>query len=114
MLGRRLSKAWLSFLRLVLVVVDGLDGKADAALHLVHLDDAGFDFVADLEHVLDLGHVVFAELADVHEAVDVVLELHEGAEAGDLRDLALDEVADLEAVVDLGSMDRRRAASCRG
>ena len=37
----------------------------------------------------------------MHEAVDVVFELDEGAKAGDLRDAALDDFADLEAAVDL-------------
>jgi hypothetical protein len=77
-----------------------LDRETDAALDLVHLDDAGFDLVADLDDVLDLLHVVLAELRDVDEAVDVAIEADEGAEGGDLGDGALDEVADLEAAVD--------------
>src|SRR5690606_249451 len=68
--------------------------------HLVDLDDPGLDFVADLDDILDLGHVVFAELRDVDEAVDVVFELDEGAKAGDLGHSALDEVAHLETGVD--------------
>jgi len=36
----------------------------------------------------------------VHEAVDVVLELDEGAEVGEFRDGALDEITDAEAAVD--------------
>ena len=64
----------------ILVVVRGLDGKTDAALGLVDLDDAGFHFLTDLEGVLDLVDTVLADLRDVHEAVDVVLELNEGAE----------------------------------
>ncbi len=64
-------------------VVRGLDRETDAALGLVDLDDAGLDFLADLEGVLDLLHVIFADLRDVDEAVDLVSELHEGAEVGE-------------------------------
>jgi hypothetical protein len=70
-------------------VVRGLDGEAEAALLAVDLDDAGGDLLAGLEHVLDLLDALLADLRDVHETVDVVLELHEGAEAGDLGDGAL-------------------------
>ena len=63
-----------------------------------------------LRTVLDLVHAVFADLRDVDEAVDVVGELDEGAEAGDLGDLALDEIADLVALPRSPSTDRRRAA----
>ncbi len=82
------------------VVVGGLDGETNAALGLIDLDDAGFHFLADLEGVLDFFDTLFADLRDVDEAVDVVLELHEGTKVGDFRDGALDEIADLEATVD--------------
>lgn len=49
-------------LQLIVRVTDGLDREADAAFDFVHLDDAGFDFFADLDDILDLFHVVFAEL----------------------------------------------------
>ncbi len=73
-----------SLAQFFLGVVRGLDRETDAALDFVDLDDARFDFLADLEHVLDLVDVIFAELRDVDEAVDVVLQLHERAEAGEL------------------------------
>ena len=81
-------------------VTDSLDRKSDAALDLVDLDHAGLDLVADLDDVLDLLHMVFAELRDVDETVDVASKADEGAERSDLRDSALDEIADLEALVD--------------
>ena len=87
-------------LELLFGVTDSLDGKADATLDLVHLDDAGFDFVADLDDVLDLLHVVFAELRNVDEAVDVTVERDKCTEGCDLGNSALDEVTDLEAAVD--------------
>src|SRR5471030_2022495 len=81
-------------------VIGGLDGEADAALRLVDLDDAGGNFLADLEHFLDLLDAIVADLRDVHQAVDFVGKLDEGAEAGHFADLAGDEVADLVAALD--------------
>jgi hypothetical protein len=45
--------------------------------------------------------VIFAQLRDVDEAIDVVLQLHEGAEARQLGHLAGDEIADLVFLVDV-------------
>ncbi len=59
-------------------------------------------FCSGLEDVLHLVDALLADLRDVHEAVDAVLELHEGAERGHLRDRSLDDVADLEEAVDVG------------
>ena len=50
------------FLELLFGVLGRLDRETDAALDLVDLDDAGLDFVADLDDVFDLGDVVLAEL----------------------------------------------------
>jgi hypothetical protein len=51
----------------------------------------------------------------VHEAVDLVGELDEGAEVRDLGDLAVDEVADLAVLaVDLGPRIGLESASRRG
>ena len=88
-------------LEVFLAVVRRLDRQTDAALGLVHLDHARLDLLADLEDVLDLRHVVLAQLRDVHQPVDVVLELHERAEARQLRDLARDQIADLVLRVDV-------------
>ncbi len=82
-------------------VVGRLDGQTDAAFALVNLDDAGGDFLADLEHVLDLLHALLADLRDVDQAVNVVLQADERAEAGELGDVAGDEVADLVELVDV-------------
>jgi len=43
-----------------------------------------------------------------------VLELHEGAEGGDLGDGAGDDVADAEVAVDVAPRIGLKAASCRG
>ena len=50
-------------------VVGGLDREADAALGLVDLDDAGGNFLSDLEHFLDLLDAVVADLGDVELTV---------------------------------------------
>jgi asparaginyl-tRNA synthetase len=47
---------------LFLGIIRGLDRETDATLDFVHLDDARFDFLADLEHVLHLRDVIFAQL----------------------------------------------------
>ena len=94
-------------LELFVGVVGGLDRQTDAAFALVDLDHAGGHFLADLEHVLDLVHALFADLGDVHEAIDVVLQADERAEAGQLGDLAGDEIADLVELVDVAPTDPR-------
>src|SRR5882672_2088025 len=88
-------------LELFVGIGGGLDGKADAAVRLVNLDDARGDFLADLEHVLDFIHAILADLRDVDEAVNLMLQADECAEAGELGDLAGDEVADLVELVDV-------------
>src|SRR6478672_1365953 len=88
-------------LELFLGIIRRLDRETDPALDLVHLDDTGFHFLADLEHVLHFRDVILAELGNVNEPVDVVLQLHERTEARQLRDLALHEIADLVFRIDL-------------
>ena len=97
-------------LQLLVRVVGGLDGEADAPVALVNLDDARGDFLADLEHVLDLVHALLADLRDVDQAVNFVLQADERAEAGQLGDVAGDEVADLVELVDALPRIVRRAA----
>ena len=50
------------------------------------------------QHIVD---ALLVELGDVHEALDPLRQLHEGAEVGNLGDGSLDEVADLEFGLDL-------------
>src|SRR5437763_15737830 len=61
-------------LQLFFGIICGLDRETDPALDFVHLDDARFDFLADLEHVFYLRDVIFAQLRNVDEAIDVVLQ----------------------------------------
>src|SRR5256885_1919424 len=82
-------------------VVGRLDRKPDAAVTFVDLDDARGDFLADLEHVLDLIDALFADLRDVHEAINVMLQADKRAEARQLRDFAADEITDLVILVDV-------------
>ena len=93
-------KRGLLGLELLVGVVGGFDGQADAAVALVDLDDAGGDFLADLEDVLDLVDAFLADLGDVDQPVDFMLQADEGAEAGQLGDIAGDEVADFVELVD--------------
>ena len=79
----------------------------------VDLDDAGGDFVADLEHVLDLLDALLADLGDVDQTFELVGQLDERAERGELDDLAFDEVAHLVTLLDVAATDRLRAVSCR-
>src|SRR5437762_2676205 len=99
--GTQVVERFRFALQLFLGIIRGLDRETDPALDLVHLDDTGFDFLPDLEHVLNLRDVIFAELRNVNEPIDVVLQLHERAEARQLRDLALHQIADLVFRIDL-------------
>jgi hypothetical protein len=71
----------------------------------VNLDDARGDVLTDLEHVLDLVHALFADLRDVNETIDVVLESDERSEARELGDLAGDEIADFVELVNVAPTD---------
>ncbi len=70
-------------------IIRRLDRKTDASLDFVDFDHARFDFLAHLKDVFHFRDVVLAQLRDMDEPVDVVLQLHEGAEAGQLGDLAV-------------------------
>ena len=76
------------------VVGHSLDGKTDAAFVGIDFDNAGFDFITDLEDVFDFVNAVVAELGDVDETVDLVAQFDESTESGDLGDVALDDIAD--------------------
>ena len=75
--------------------------QTDTAVSFIDLDHARRYVLADLEHVLDLVHAIFADLRNMHQAVDVVLKANERAETGELRDLAADEIADFVILVDV-------------
>src|ERR1700693_753238 len=81
-------------------VVRGFDRQPDATLDFVDLDHPSFDFLADLENVFHLGDMVLAQLRDVHQTVDVVLQLNERAKAGELADFAFHQIADLVLLID--------------
>ena len=74
----------------------------DPAFLAVDLDDAGGNLLVGLQVVLHLVNAVLADLGDVDEPVDAVLQFNEGAERGHLGDLALHDVPDLEEAVDVG------------
>jgi len=94
---------FLLFLELFFGIAGGLDGKADAAFAFVNLDDAGGHILTGLEHVFNFFHALLADLRDVHEAVNVVLQTDECAEARELGDFAGDDVADLVELVNVST-----------
>src|SRR5437588_8330318 len=49
-------------LKLLVGVIGCFDGQTDTPVVLINLDHAGRDFLADLEHVLDFIHALFADL----------------------------------------------------
>ena len=49
-------------LQLLVRVVGSLDRQADSTVALVNFDDAGCDFLANLEHVLNFIHALLADL----------------------------------------------------
>ena len=82
------------------VVLGLLEAERDALAVAVDVEHLDLHRLADLE---DLGRVVDVrprELGDVDQAVHAV-EVDEGAEVDDVRDLALDDGAGLEPVEDL-------------
>src|SRR5262245_25483544 len=89
-----------------LVLADGLDGQADLLLALVDLDDLHGVALAGLEVLLRPVDALLVQLGDVHQALDALRQLDEGAEVRQADDLALDDVVDLvvgeELVPDVG------------
>ena len=84
----------LESLDLILAHAHRTDRETDATLGAVNLDDASLDLLADLERVTNLVDALVADLGDVNETVDAILELDERAERRDLRNLALDDHSD--------------------
>ena len=75
------------------LVLHALDAEREAAALGVDLEDLHAHGLAGLDDLARVLHVVLGELGDVHEALDPVHDLHEGAEGDDLGDLALELVA---------------------
>src|SRR5690242_20511127 len=71
-------------LELLLRVVGGFDGQTDPAFTFIDLDHARGDFLVYLEHVLDLVDAVFADLGDMDQTIDIMLQSNKGTEAGEL------------------------------
>ena len=57
--------------------------------------------MADFEHVLDLLDALFADLRDVNQTVNVVLESNGRTKAGEFGDVAGDEITDLVILVNV-------------
>jgi hypothetical protein len=65
-----------------------LEAQADLAIGDVDAEDLDVDLLVGLDDVLRVLDLVVGELGDVQQALEVVLELDEDAEVGDLGDLA--------------------------
>src|SRR5215211_3298015 len=76
------------------LTLDPLDREGEAAPLRVDLEDLDLDVVARLHDLARVLHVLLRELGDVHEPLDALEDLDEGAEGHDLGDLALQLVAD--------------------
>ena len=88
-------------LELFLGVVGRLDREANAAVRPVDLDHTGRHLLTHVQDILDFLDSLLANLADVHQAIDVVLQSDERAKAGELRNLPLDQVTDLVQIINL-------------
>ena len=88
-----------------------LHAEGDFLLLLVDAEDDDLDLVADVDQLagvvdaLGPGH-----LGDVHQALDALLELDEGAVGHDVDDLALDARADRVLLLDVLPRARRSSA----
>src|SRR6516225_9018153 len=76
------------------------DREADATLGLVDLNDSSFYFLADLKHIFDLRDMFLAELRNVHETIDIILQLNKGTKAGKLCDFAVNQIPDFVFLID--------------
>ena len=88
-------------LKLFLGVVGRLDREANAPVRPVDLDHTGRHLLTHVQDILDFLDSLLANLADVHQAIDVVLQSDERAKAGERRNLPLDQVTDLVQIIDL-------------
>ena len=89
-------------LKLFVGVISRLDRQADAPIVLVNFNQARGDFLANFEHVLDFINALLADLRDVDQPVNLMVQANEGAEAGQFGDLAGDQIADLVKMIDVG------------
>src|SRR3989475_8542077 len=77
-----------------------LEAERDALSLAVDVEHLDLHVLADLEHLGGMVDVTPGELADVDETVHAI-QVDEGAEVHDVRDLAVDDVARIEPVEDL-------------
>src|SRR5690348_6464176 len=77
-----------------------LETQGDALALAVDVEHLDLDVLADLEHLGRMVDVAPGQLADVDQPVHPV-EVDEGAEIDDVRDLAVDDVAGVEPVENL-------------
>ena len=89
------------------VVLDLLHAEGDLLLLRVDVEDDDVDHVTRVHHLVRMVDAARPRhLGDVHETLDALFELHEGAVGHHVHDLALDLHARLVAVLD--ALPRRR------
>src|SRR5690625_371085 len=71
-----------------------LERQRDPATLEIDVDDLHEDVLVDRDDLLGQIDVALGQLGDVHQALDAVLDAHEGAEGDQLGDLARDDLAD--------------------
>ena len=76
------------------------EGEADLALFDVDPDHPDLDLHARLNDLLGSRDLVIGQLGDVQQTLEVLLELHEDTEVGDLRHVAREQVPDVVVVRD--------------
>ncbi len=76
-----------------------LEAERDPLAVAVDVEHLDLDRLADVEHLGRMVHVAPRELGDVDEAVHPV-EVDEGAEVDDVRDLTFDDVSGAQAIED--------------
>src|SRR4030042_1896896 len=84
-----------------LITIDIFDAQADLVFLRIHIDDHSLNIVPHLGNFRGLLHPLMAEFRNMHQPLDPRLDLHKGAELGDIRYLSFDQLAHLEPVVHL-------------
>src|SRR5690606_19386032 len=76
---------------------EALDGQGDLAVDWVDGDHLGLVVFAHIHHLARILDALVGQLTDVNETLDAIFDLGEGAELGQLGDLAVDDTPWREA-----------------
>ena len=72
------------FVHLEFLVRQGgrLDAQSDTTIHRINTDNPCFDLLPDRQYIGDILDALFADLPDVHQALDPLLDFDKSAEGG--------------------------------